>query len=47
MVVGCEVDGGVRVQVAGGGGGLSGAELNAGGAVPVILRGGGRWVRVE
>ena len=47
MVVGCEVVGGVRVRVAGGGGGLAGAELKAGGAVAVILRGGGRWARVE
>ena len=47
MVVGCEVVGGVRVRVAGGGRGLAGAELKAGGAVAVILRGGGRWAHVE
>ena len=47
MVVGCEVVGGVRVRVAGGGGELAGAGRNAGGTVAVSLRGGGRWARVE
>ena len=47
MVVGCEIDGGVRVRVAGGSGGLAGAGLNVGGAVTVILRGGRHWVHVE